>query len=104
MRASSAIRPLVIVAAVLAPVLSGAIIYYSLRRTRSDLAHLGNWVSAVSFFFLWPIALWSGLFQREDRLIPIALNLLGIGLAIVAVRMPTQKRTGLDVSTAVDAG
>lgn len=44
----SSLKSLVVVCSLLSPLLGGAIIYYSMKRRRPDLARLGNLLSFVS--------------------------------------------------------
>ena len=90
MASSTTNRILVVLAALLAPVFAGGIIYYSLKRTHPDLAHLGNWMSFVAFFF-WPVVVRIGNFQF-GKAVPLLVVALGIVLAMIAVRRI--RRTG----------
>ena len=63
-------RKLVILAALLAPVLSGAIIYYSLRKSHRDVAHLGNVMSWIGFVG-WTLAWKSGVLGERSTSIPV---------------------------------
>jgi hypothetical protein len=77
-------RVLAGLAALLSPVLAGAIIYYLLKQTHADLAHFGNWVSFAGFF-LWPVVIRAGIVHFDGMAVPIFIASPGIVLAMVAV-------------------
>jgi hypothetical protein len=89
-------RALVVLAVLLCPVIAGAIIYYSLRRTHTDIAHFGNWMSFGVFFLLWPLATRAGLMHFDGRTVPIFITCAGIVLAMVAVS--TIRRTDAPIA------
>ena len=77
-------RALVGLAALLSPVLAGAIIYYSLRRNQTDLAHFGNRMSFAGFV-LWSVGISTGRVPLDGTAVHLVTAFLGIVLAIVAV-------------------
>jgi hypothetical protein len=78
---------MVILAAFLAPVLGGAIIYYSLKKSHEAMAKLGNKMSFLAIV-IWIAAL-IGLNQvgivGQHSYIPLLIGVAGIILAIVTV-------------------
>jgi hypothetical protein len=78
---------MVILAAFLAPVLGGAIIYYSLKKSDEAMAKLGNKMSFLAIV-IWIAAL-IGLNQvgivGQHSYIPLLIGVAGILLAIVTV-------------------
>lgn len=90
-------RALIGLAALLSPVFAGAIIYYSLRRSHTDLAHFGN-VMSFGAFVLWLVGRPTGWVPLVATAILLVTALLGIVLAIATVRRI--KQTGSLVSKA----
>jgi hypothetical protein len=78
---------MVILAAFLAPVLGGAIIYYSLKKSPEAMAKLGNKMSFLAIV-IW-IAVLIGLNQvgivGQQSYIPLLIGVAGNVLAIVTV-------------------
>ncbi len=80
-------RNMVVLSAFLAPVLGGAIIYYSLKNTQVQIANLGNRMSWVALA-LWIVVGISGIVPEvwvSGGALPLLLTLLGVVLAVVAV-------------------
>lgn len=83
---ASDFKGMVILSAFLAPVLAGAIIYYSLRKSHEAIASLGNNISFLAFV-LWvavPVVLSQAGIHLPKLLYLITL-LTGIVLAIITV-------------------
>ena len=90
-------KPLVILSVFLAPVIGGAIIFYSLKKTNLDIANLGNRLSFVALA-VW-IAAYFGLQKLDLPPAPPAVNLIGpaivlVGTLLALVAVSKVRKTG----------
>jgi hypothetical protein len=85
-----ALARLAVVAAVtLTPLIGGAVIYYSLRRTHPRTADFGNLMS-VAGFALWIGAPFWNLARVEYRILLTTLGALGVLATSLAIRLTRQ--------------
>lgn len=80
------LRLLIVVSSLMAPVLGGALIYCSLRKTHPGIAHFANGVSFISFFAA-AAFLPSPWAQGDGRLLMAAAVGLGVTGAALGVRL-----------------
>jgi hypothetical protein len=78
-------RPFVVAATMLAPILGGAFIYYSVRKTHPKTADFANAVSGLGFL-AWGYTVWA--WQPEGgRLVLGLLSALGLIATDISIRL-----------------
>ena len=94
MPARVGLRILVAVSSLMAPILAGCVIYYSLRRTHPTTANLANWMSFAGFFAANGLVPWD--WAQADRLVIALVVGLGILGAEVSIRLIRETPIELD--------
>ena len=88
------LRALIAIASLLAPLLAGSVVYYSLRTTHPRIAHLANWMSFISFFTAAALLPWQWV-QGDGRLVMAVLVGLGILGAEFGIRLIRATEPGI---------
>jgi hypothetical protein len=82
-------RLMVIAATTLTPLVGGAVVYYSLRKTHPKTADFGNLMS-VAGFALWSGATFWDLSRVDHRIVLTALGAFGLLATNLAIRLTRQ--------------
>ncbi|MEX2177740.1 MAG: hypothetical protein WD801_03460 [Gemmatimonadaceae bacterium] len=93
---------LVVSATMLTPLLGGAIIYYSLRRTHPRTAHFANLMSVAGFAAWNAVVFWDWA-RADGRFLFGILGLLGVVSTELAIRVTRQTEEEAEQATTVAA-
>jgi hypothetical protein len=83
---AAALRLLVVVASLLAPVLGGSFIYYSLRKTHAATAHFANVISFAGFFAWAALVPWDWA-RHDGRMVIAVVVAIGVMAAEISIQL-----------------